>query len=52
MIDSYGNDLAADPVLRMRGLGREIWADTNADEYVANLRAGWGEPELTKSREP
>jgi hypothetical protein len=29
-----------DPVLQMRGLGKEIWADTNADDYVANLRAG------------
>jgi hypothetical protein len=28
-----------DPVLRMRGLGKEIWADTDADEYVRSLRA-------------
>ena len=34
-------DPLKDPVLQMRGLGKEIWADTNADDYVANLRAGW-----------
>jgi hypothetical protein len=36
-------DLLNDPVLQMRGLGKEIWAGTNADEYVAHLRAGWNE---------
>lgn len=30
-----------DPILQMRGLGKEIWADTDADEYVRNLRADW-----------
>ncbi len=32
-----------DPVLQMRGLGKEIWSDTTADEYVAELRSGWDE---------
>jgi hypothetical protein len=51
LIDWYENDycrkrrdataLITDPVLQMRGLGKEIWADTSADEYVGNLRAGW-----------
>lgn len=27
-----------DPLLRLRGSGRHIWADEHADEYVANLR--------------
>jgi hypothetical protein len=42
-----GNDMQAeqDPILEMWGLGKEIWADTNADEYVASLRAGWEENE-------
>jgi hypothetical protein len=31
----------ADPILALRGLGREIWADESADEYVASLRRGW-----------
>jgi hypothetical protein len=53
LIDWYENEYCAkrsdspdflnDPVLQMRGLGKEIWADTNADDYVANLRAGWDE---------
>jgi len=30
-----------DPILQMRGVGKEIWADTNADEYVRSLRANW-----------
>ena len=35
--ESGGND----PILSLRGLGREIWADEDADEYVARLREGW-----------
>ena len=30
-----------DPILQMRGVGKEIWADTNADEYVRSLRSNW-----------
>lgn len=30
-----------DPVLQLYGLGKEIWADTNADEYVRSLRSNW-----------
>src|SRR5579862_655952 len=30
-----------DPILQMVGVGKEIWADTNADEYVQNLRSDW-----------
>jgi hypothetical protein len=30
-----------DPILQMWGLGKEIWADTNADDYVRSLRADW-----------
>jgi hypothetical protein len=30
-----------DPILQMRGVGKEIWADTNADEYVRSLRSDW-----------
>ncbi len=30
-----------DPILQMRGVGKEIWADTNADEYVQDLRSDW-----------
>ena len=30
-----------DPILKMRGVGKEIWASTDADEYVRNLRSNW-----------
>jgi hypothetical protein len=30
-----------DPILQMRGVGKEIWADTNTDEYVRSLRSNW-----------
>jgi hypothetical protein len=30
-----------DPVLKMRGVGKEIWAGTDPDEYVRSLRSNW-----------
>jgi hypothetical protein len=30
-----------DPILSMRGLGKRIWKDEEADAYVARLREGW-----------
>ncbi len=30
-----------DPILQMRGVGKEIWADTDADAYVLGLRSNW-----------
>jgi len=30
-----------DPILQMLGVGKEIWADTNADDYVRDLRSNW-----------
>ena len=30
-----------DPVLALRGVGRELWADEEADAYVSRLREGW-----------
>ena len=48
LIDWYRNDYVGngdrgvtDPVLALRGLGREIWADEDADSYVRRLREGW-----------
>ena len=32
---------ALDPLLRLRGSGREIWKHEHADEFVRNLREGW-----------
>jgi hypothetical protein len=30
-----------DPILKMRGVGKEMWASTDADEYVRDLRSNW-----------
>lgn len=30
-----------DPILKMWGVGKEIWAGTNADDYVRDLRSNW-----------
>ena len=32
---------AADPILSLRGLGKAVWADEDADAYVRRQRAGW-----------
>jgi len=32
-----------DPLLVLRGSGKELWADEHADEYVRRLREGWDE---------
>lgn len=31
----------ADPLLSLRGSGRELWADEHADQYVRRLRENW-----------
>ncbi len=31
----------ADPILALRGVGKAIWADEEADTYVRRLRDGW-----------
>lgn len=28
-------------IFQMRGIGKELWAGEDADEYIANLRKGW-----------
>ena len=48
LIDWYRNEYTgdgcreADPILSLRGLGKAIWADEDADAYVERLREGWG----------
>jgi hypothetical protein len=43
------DDIAAreedDSILRMRGVGKEIWAGTDPDEYVRDLRSNWSTAE-------
>ena len=47
LIDWYENvyarasDTAGDPILELRGLGRELWADEDADAYVRRQRESW-----------
>ena len=50
LLDWYENEYSAkakamkeedDPILQMRGLGKEIWAGTDPDEYVRSLRSNW-----------
>jgi hypothetical protein len=31
----------SDPLMRLVGSGKHIWADEHADEYVNRLREGW-----------
>ncbi len=38
---SVKNCEAEDPVLALRGLGKEIWANEDADDYVHRQRGGW-----------
>lgn len=35
------SESAEDPILALRGLGKELWADEDADEYVRRQREGW-----------
>ncbi len=47
LIDWYHHEYAGtpgraeDPVLALRGLGKEIWAGEDADAYVRRQRDGW-----------
>jgi len=49
LLDWYENDYVrrgpspeeTDPVLAMRGAGKELWAGVDPDAYVADLRSGW-----------
>jgi len=34
---------AKDPLLALRGSGKQLWVHEHADEYVENLRKGWDE---------
>ena len=43
-VEEYANPVcgsAKDPILSLRGLGKEIWADEDADAYVLRQRADW-----------
>lgn len=40
-INSGGGPITADPLLALRGSGKQLWADEHADDYVRRLREGW-----------
>jgi hypothetical protein len=35
------NNIKNDPLLSLKGSGRELWRDEHPDEYVRRLREGW-----------
>lgn len=35
------NSSGEDPLLSLRGSGKQVWADEHADDYVRRLREGW-----------
>ena len=35
------DQVTTDPILSLRGLGKAIWADEEADAYVHRIREGW-----------
>ena len=36
-----GEDGETDPILSLRGTGKSVWADEDADAYVQRLRESW-----------
>lgn len=38
---SSGNPADSDPILALRGHGKEVWSDEEPDAYVARMRAVW-----------
>ena len=47
---SDGNGDGADPILSLRGLGKDIWANEETDSYVKRLRGGWDDQPLKQAR--
>lgn len=39
--DRVEDRIKNDPLIALRGSGKELWADEHADEYVRRLREGW-----------
>jgi len=40
-IGEYKLPKDVDPILHLRGLGKEIWQDEEPDDYVRRLRESW-----------
>jgi hypothetical protein len=41
MAGGHRNASEADPILALRGAGKEIWGDETPDAYVERLRRDW-----------
>ncbi len=41
--DEMDRRIQTDPILALRGLGKHLWADEHADEYVERLRRDWSD---------
>ena len=41
LCDSVGLSRAQDPILALRGLGKELWRGEEADTYAPQLGEGW-----------
>jgi hypothetical protein len=39
--DTADSRIKNDPLLALRGDGKELWADEHADDYVRRIREGW-----------
>lgn len=42
-------EVEEDPILRLRGLGKELWMGTDPDVYVNDLRSGWNGEAVPRS---
>jgi hypothetical protein len=42
--DEMADKVETDPLLALRGSGKDLWADEHADEYVRRLREGDSDP--------
>ena len=40
-VETRGGQGETDPILALRGTGKALWADEDADAYVERLRYGW-----------
>jgi hypothetical protein len=40
-VRSKSESTSRDPLLALRGLGRDLWQGVDPDEYVRRLREGW-----------
>jgi hypothetical protein len=39
--DTVEDRIKNDPLLALRGSGKDLWADEHADDYVRRIREGW-----------